>query len=101
MTDLTVIVPAEVVEQIARRAAEIALSELDARADRQPPEWMGVERAAEHLGCSSERLRKLIARRKIPFHQEGPRCRVSFNRRDLDNWMRAHRSEPHERSHER
>jgi excisionase family DNA binding protein len=55
------------------------------------PEWMSVETAARYLDVPAERLRKLKDRREIPFHQEGPGCRVFFARRDLDRWMETFR----------
>jgi excisionase family DNA binding protein len=51
------------------------------------PEWMNVETVARYLDVSPERIRKLKARREIPFHQEGPGCRVLFRRAEIDNWM--------------
>src|SRR4051794_9119893 len=32
--------------------------------------WMDVEHAAEYLSCSPYRVRKLVERRAIPFHQD-------------------------------
>ncbi len=49
--------------------------------------WLGVQGAAEHLSCSEERIRKLIATRRIPFHQERAGGRVFLNRRELDEWL--------------
>ena len=34
------------------------------------PECMSVQTAASYMDCSPERLRKLIARREIPFVQQ-------------------------------
>ena len=51
------------------------------------PEWMSVETAARYLDMPVERIRKLIARRAIPFAQEGSGCRIFFSRHDLDDWM--------------
>jgi excisionase family DNA binding protein len=56
------------------------------------PEWMSVETASRYLDAPVERLRKLQARRAIPYHQEGPGCRVFFRRADLDGWMEAQRT---------
>lgn len=61
------------------------------------PAWMPVERAAEYLGCSCERLRKLAARRQIPFSQEAKGCRLEFCREELDEWMRSRRVEARSR----
>jgi excisionase family DNA binding protein len=58
------------------------------------PEYMGVERAAAYLDMTPEALRKLVQRRKIPFSQEGPGCRLSFARADLDEYARRHRIDP-------
>ncbi len=57
------------------------------------PEWMNVETAARYLDCTEERIRKLVERRQIPYYQEGPRCRVFFNRSELDQWMFGFRRE--------
>jgi excisionase family DNA binding protein len=51
------------------------------------PGWMSVDTASRYLDCPVERVRKLVARREIPFAQEGPGCRIFFNRSDLDRWM--------------
>lgn len=91
MTALLVELSAEAVEDIARRAAEIVLAEVDG--DRGGwPEWMAVETAASYLDSSPERVRKLIARRQIPFVQQGAGCRIFLGRRDLDEWMRQGRT---------
>lgn len=58
------------------------------------PEWQSIATAARYLDVSPERLRKLVARRAIPFHQEDVGCRISFRRRDLDDWMSGQRREP-------
>jgi excisionase family DNA binding protein len=52
---------------------------------------MNTSTAARYLDVSPERVRKLQARREIPFAQEAPGCRVSFSRRELDAWMRTFR----------
>jgi len=74
---------APLAEVIAARVAEL-LAE-------QPPTnaspWMGVDGAADYLSCSPERIRKLIQRRAIPFHQERPGGRVFLNRLEIDRWM--------------
>ena len=55
------------------------------------PEWMAIETAARYLDVSPHRLRKLVSRREIPFHQEDKGCRVLFRRGDLDDWMSSFR----------
>jgi excisionase family DNA binding protein len=86
-------VPIDLDEQ-ALHAIAVALP---CSSGREPwPQWMSAERAAAYLGCSVERLRKLVARRQIPFAQEGRGCRLEFSRDDLDEWMRSRRVEASE-----
>jgi excisionase family DNA binding protein len=63
----------------------------DLRADVLPqwPEWLSISTAAVYLDMSEERVRKLQARGVLPYHQEGPGCRVFFKRTDLDATMEA------------
>lgn len=93
MSELTFSLPAEVVEAIAERAAEIVLARLgDGRESERWPDWMSVETAARYLDVSPERVRKLVARREIPFSQEAKGCRVFLRRSDLDAWMDGYRA---------
>jgi excisionase family DNA binding protein len=88
VNDILVAVPTEVLQAVASAAAEQVLAVIAAVPPGDLwPEWMAVETAARYLDISPERLRKLQARREVPFYQEGPRCRVLFRRRDLDDWM--------------
>jgi excisionase family DNA binding protein len=84
--NLTLQLPEELVEAIALRAADIAVERLQVELQAWP-EWMGIETAARYLDVSVERLRKLQARRQLPFHQEGRGCRVFFCRSELDAAM--------------
>jgi excisionase family DNA binding protein len=68
---------------VERIAAEVAAR----LAVPEASPWLDVAGAAEYLSCSPERIRKLIARREIPFHQERPGSRVFFHRRELDEWL--------------
>jgi len=81
------------IETIAERVAVI-LSERPA-ADRgtSTNEYLSVKDAAAYTGCTVGRLRKLIERRRIPSHQEGPRCRVFLSKADLDTYMLDNRTE--------
>lgn len=83
---LALVIPDDVIEEIALRAAEIVAERL--QVERQAwPEWMSVTTAARYLDVSPERLRKLQARRLLPFHQEAAGCRVFFRRSELDEAM--------------
>jgi excisionase family DNA binding protein len=80
-------------DEIARRAAAIVIEHLGIE-QQAWPEWMAIETAARYLDVSPERVRKLQAQRKLPFHQEGPGCRVFFRRSDLDAAMAELRQRP-------
>ena len=82
----------DAINAIAVRIAEI-LRTAEARrdaGDEPSSEWMGVPGAAQYLGISQERVRKLVARRAVPYVQEGHGHRVFFSRRALDEWMLSH-----------
>jgi excisionase family DNA binding protein len=49
--------------------------------------WLDVAGAADYLACSPERVRKLVQRREVPFHQERRGGRVFLNRYELDRWL--------------
>jgi excisionase family DNA binding protein len=70
---------------IAKVLAEAVIDELQSIASASA--WFDVEKASAYLTCSPERIRKLVARREIPFHQDRPGGRVFFNRRELDAWL--------------
>lgn len=85
-------IPDSTFDAIVTAAAARTLELLGTQLDQEAwPEWMSVERAAKYLDVSPERLRKLQARREIPFHQEAPGCRVFYRRHDLDDWMTGFR----------
>ena len=74
--------PAEVIEHLVEAVAARVLARLGGQRDGRT--WFDVEGAADYLAMPVERLRKLIGRRAIPFHQEAPGHRISPNRSDLD-----------------
>jgi hypothetical protein len=57
----------------------------EARAD----EWLDAKRAAGYMGLSIHALHKLTAARSMPFHQDGPGCKLWFRRDELDAWRAA------------
>jgi len=50
--------------------------------------WL-ARRAASHVGLSLSALHKLTAARTIPFHQDGPGCKLWFHADELDAWRAA------------
>jgi excisionase family DNA binding protein len=78
---LAVDVPADVLEAVAQRAAELVTEDLRS----QPEPWIGVEEAAAHLACPRSRIYRLVSRRSIPFEKDG--ARLLFKRSTLDEWV--------------
>ncbi len=78
--ELKVAVPRELLDAIARRAAELAAND---QAD-EPEPFIGVK-AAQHLACRPHRIYDLVHRRAIPFYKDG--SRLLFRRSELDAWI--------------
>jgi excisionase family DNA binding protein len=89
--EISVNLPPELLGNIVERVAAIVLAQLGDRDDERWPAAMNIETAAQYLDSPPERLRKLIARRAIPFVQEAPGCAIRLLRDDLDEWLRAQR----------
>lgn len=71
------------------------LAELRGSPEAEPwPEWLSIETASRYLDVPVGRLRKLVARNQIPFHQEAKGCRVTFRKRDIDAWLDGFRIPP-------
>jgi excisionase family DNA binding protein len=67
--DLSVVVPPQVLDAIAQRAAEIV-------GTHTPPEaapYMTVEEAAEFLRCGRKRVYDLTSQRRLPYVKDGSR----------------------------
>ena len=85
-------IPPELLEQVVELVVARVLNEqAGCEGGRAWPEWMSVETAAAYLDGSPERLRKLQARRRVPYYQDAPGCRVLFRRSELDAWMSSSR----------
>lgn len=82
--------PPETVEVIIAEVTQRVLAQLGEQGEGRGG-WLSVKAAAEHMGCSEERVRKLIARRKIPHYSEGPGCRITLKRSEIDSYLEAFR----------
>jgi excisionase family DNA binding protein len=73
-------IPPELVELIARRAAELV--------ETRPSDdgWMDARAAADYLALPRSTLHKLTAAREIPFSQDGSGGKLYFKRSALDAW---------------
>lgn len=77
--------------QIADLVVDRLVERTQPSGEQQSARWMGAREAAAYLGMHRDTLRKLAAQRAIPAHQDGPRCKLYFNRDELDDWRRAAR----------
>jgi len=82
MAALTFDVAEELIERIARRAAELLV-------DRQAPAedgFLDVAGAAEFLACPKSRIYSLVSVGRIPHHRDG--SRLLFDRGELREYVR-------------
>jgi hypothetical protein len=80
---VTVELPAELVEQVAQRAAELVAE----RVALAPEPWLTVEGAAEHMALSVSQVYSLCSARRtngFPVVKEGSRS--YFRASELDAW---------------
>ena len=74
----------ELVEQIARRAAELV-----EQSTKEPEDgWLrGADRIAQYIDSPRSRVYALASARRIPVHRDG--SALIARRSELDNWLRA------------
>jgi excisionase family DNA binding protein len=80
------LVPAELVETIARRVAELLRDQAASAAEPVSP-WLDVEAACAYLGFSRDRLYKLTAASAIPCRKKRGGQGLLFHRAELDAWV--------------
>lgn len=79
---LAIRLDAATVLSIARRAADIARSELEDR-----PDYMGTQDVAAYLRWTPKRIDNLCSQGRIPFRKDGGRR--LFVRQEIDEWVRG------------
>lgn len=84
MTELGLVIPDQLLDEIAQRAA--ALVNADARAG-QPDPWLNVVDAASYLACRPQRIYNLVSQRRLRHVKDG--SRVLFRRQWLDDHLEA------------
>ena len=82
---LTVTVPAELVEEIARRVSEL-MQDTPPRTHGSP--WLDLNGACAYLGLSRDAVYKLTAARAIPVRKKSNGQGLRFHRDELDQWVR-------------
>lgn len=83
---LTLLLDDEQMEVIVRAAAEMVLTRTLRESATSGSAWLDSRAAAQYLGMTRNALHKLTARRQIPFEQDGPGCKLWFQRTRLDRW---------------
>ena len=85
---LLVDLPGDLLTAIATRAADLVVRGFAAT----PEPWIGVDKAASHLGCPRSRIYRLVSRERsgvewnpIPYERDG--ARLLFKRSALDEWV--------------
>jgi excisionase family DNA binding protein len=86
---LTFTLPAELVESVARRVAEL-LHKDDRDREALGLGWLDFEAARTYLGFSRDTLYKLTAARAIPCRKKTGGQGLRFHRDELDAWMEIH-----------
>lgn len=76
--------PDELLEAVAKRAAEIVLER------GESDEWLTSDQAAEYLKCGRRRIFNLVSEKRVPVHREG--VRLLFLKSELDEWIKSGRA---------
>jgi excisionase family DNA binding protein len=78
--------PEELLNEIVRRAAELALKQLQDGATSESP-YLTITEAATHMRCKRQRIDDLLSRRRLTRYKDGRRTLVS--RAELDAHLKA------------
>lgn len=93
MTELALTLPAEVVDAIAERAAQLVLEQLATLSRDDGSEWIHGDKAlAAYLGWPLGRVQKKTAAGVIPCHRVGQR--KSYKRAEVDRALDEHYEGP-------
>ena len=83
MNSVSVDVGDDLVEQIARRAAELIV---ERQADHAGDSWLrGADRIAAYIDAPRSRVYALVSARRIPVHHDG--SALIARRSELDRWL--------------
>jgi hypothetical protein len=75
MSGVSLILPPEVLEQLAQRVADILEERTSAKSFPDVgSRWMTIEEASEYLRCRPQRVRNLRSARRLTPHVEGGRA---------------------------
>lgn len=84
MNPIAIDIGDELVEQIARRAAEL-IAERQAGRDREDAWLRGADKIAAYIDCPRSRVYALASAHRIPVHRDG--SALIAKRSELDQWL--------------
>jgi excisionase family DNA binding protein len=87
MTDLSFVIPDELLEQLAEQIAARLRQPVYEDANPSVSPWLTFEQAREYLGFSRDALYKLTAAKAIPVRKKQDGQGLRFRRDELDQWM--------------
>jgi excisionase family DNA binding protein len=76
-----------VLDTLADRLADKLVARLASPGAPASTPWMSAQAAADYIGCSLSRVRKLTMLGDLPTHRDG--ARVLYRRDDLDAYIRS------------
>ena len=76
-----------VLDVLADRLAERLAVQASPPASATATPWLSAQAAADYIGCSLSRVRKLTMLGDLPTHRDG--ARVLYRRDDLDAYIRS------------
>jgi excisionase family DNA binding protein len=91
MGDISLPIPDELIEALARRVAELVLVEMDNHLRPLQGRWLRAKEAAIYLGWTRSALYSRVHDQSIP-HYKVDRM-LLFKRDELDRWLEQHRVE--------
>ena len=90
MTEISIVLPDGVIEEIAERAAEVALVRIERHKGRSP--YLTVSEAAERLRTEPQRIYDLCSSGRLARFKDGDRLLLS--RDEIDAYLAGTRQSP-------
>jgi excisionase family DNA binding protein len=85
-------IPDELIDALARRVAEMVLAEMEDDLRPSQGRWLRAKDAAEYLGWTRSALYSRVHSQSIPHYKV--ENMLLFKRDELDRWLDEHRVEP-------
>jgi excisionase family DNA binding protein len=85
VTKFSIPIPAELVDEIAERAAELVLERLEPEQPTAPGPYLTIAEAAELLRCRRQRVYDLLSARRLQRFKDG--SRVLVRRDEIDAYL--------------